>query len=112
MAGVKNTASQPHLAYIFSPRWTIFSRPARLVPAGTFKQPTAPAAADGVAAEPARLTRDGGHHDHRRQVQPPWLAATAAAPRAAVPMAGTPAHEAATARRRCTSARWRVYPSG
>ena len=69
-----------------------------LVPAGTFQQPAAPAAADGVAAEPASLTRDGATTITAARSSLPRLAATAAAPRAAVPMTGTPAHEAATAR--------------
>ena len=71
--------------------------PARLMSAWTLQR-APPAAADGVAAEPAASPR------WRPPRSPPpgpaslWLAATAAAPRAAVPMTGTPAHEAAAAR--------------
>jgi len=72
--------------------------PARLLPARTLQQPPPPAVADGIAGKPACLTSDDRHHDHRRQVQPPLAGGHRGGPRAVVPMSGTPAQEAATAR--------------
>jgi len=62
-----------------------------------FQQPPAPAAADGIAAQPAPPARTATTITAAGSSLS-WLAATAAVPRAAVPMAGTPAQDAATAR--------------
>ena len=72
MAGVKNTASQPHRVYSLSPCSIIFSRPTWC-----------------LSGRSSSATRSSFS----------WLAATAAAPGPTVPTTGTPpAHEAATAR--------------
>ena len=98
MAGVKNTASQPHRAYTRSPRCSIFSRRAWCLPGWSsscwpqrrpIAYPPSPPASPATTATTITAARSSRS----------WLAATAAAPRQAVPMTGTPAHAPWHARR-------------